>query len=436
MSKKNETSINIQKLTLKKCTQVGQITEYLIPTNGMRVFYVPQPGTGVITSSILYQVGSRDEARGETGIAHMLEHMLFKPTIHDIERGTEASVTMFERDAGIILNANTWKDRTTYFFTYPKEHFSRALSIEKERMRDVVLTDDVLKPEQTNVLSEFDMYAGDEFFSLATEMYDVAFRSHTYGHETIGYREDIEAFTVEKLRAFYDTYYMPNNASLIIVGDVSEREMKQNVLTHFGDMSRGPDIQRITLHEPKQEGVRTITLKRPSSKHILALGVKHSPFPQVHWFETMVIFDMLAGGKDSVLYKKFIDTGFVSGFEISVEESREENLALIFCTLTRKTTHLKLEKALRETITGLTPVVIAPYLKKTIAKLLMSECLSRENSMKFTSELTEYISTDAWKQFYESENILKKISPQGIRKQMDILFAEENTTIGYFIGTK
>lgn len=428
--------MSTKKLILKKVKEKNGTSEYLLTKNGLRVLFTPRLDTGVVTSNIVYMVGSRDESRGETGVAHMLEHMLFKPTTFDVARGTDSASMLFDREIGAVTNANTWKDRTTYYFSYPKAHFERALSIEAERMRGTILTDEALKPEQTNVLSEFDMYAGDEFFSLSAEMFDVAFRSHTYGHETIGYREDIEAYTAEKLTAFYDAYYVPNNAVLVIVGDLTERAMKRGVLTHFGHLDAGVAPRRFQMKEPKQEGVRTVTLKRESSKHILAFGVKHDAFPSQSWFETMVVFDMLAGGPDSVLYKKFVDAGMLSGIETSLEQSREQNLGLLFFTLTPKTTHEKMRELIIQEIATLTPSLIAPYLTKTIAKLLMSECISRENSRSFTAEIVEYVSAHAWEQFYESESTLKRITPLRVHAHMKSLFNETNTTIGYFIGTK
>jgi len=163
------------------------------------------PDTGVVTSNITYKAGSRDEANGETGIAHMLEHMLFKPTTQDLKKNIDSSAMQLERETGCIINANTWKDRTTYFFSYPVEHFSRALQVEAERMQDVVITDKEFLPERGNVLSEFDMYNGDPHFALNVQMVCAAFHSHPYGHETIGFREDIERYTPAKLQRFTQT---------------------------------------------------------------------------------------------------------------------------------------------------------------------------------------------------------------------------------------
>ncbi|MFZ2252903.1 MAG: pitrilysin family protein [Minisyncoccia bacterium] len=437
MSKKSEIPTKISTSLLKKVKSINGITEFTLTCNDLKVIYVHRPGSGVVTSDIVYFVGSRDEARGETGIAHMLEHMLFKPTHADLRRKTDSGAMHFERETGVILNANTWKDRTSYYFSYPVVHFDRALQIEAERMHGVVLSDKEFKPEQTNVLSEFDMYAGDEHFSLSVGMAGAAFESHTYGHETIGFRDDISSYTTEKLNAFYTKYYAPNNAALIIVGDVSETDMKTTVVKHFAKLKKSTTLTApLLLTEPKQEGPRTVVIKRPSTTQVYALGVKHDAFPSQSWFETMAIFDMLAGGTDSVLGKALIDTGRAVSMQTSLEPTREGNLGVIFITLTKKSTHAEMHSHVQKLLRSLTPETIAPYLKKTIAKALTSEFETRENSLGYTSELVEYVSAHAWDKFFDSEKILKSITPALVKKRLDILFYEDNTTIGHFIGTK
>ncbi len=433
-SKRNETTT---KPVLKKIKTLQGVTEYILPHNGLRVLYVHRPGTGVVTSNLLYFVGSRDEARGETGIAHMFEHMLFKPTTLDKAAGlADASCTHFEREVGCTLNANTWKDRTTYFFSYPKEHFDRALKIESERMHHTIMEEEEFAPERRNVLSEFDMYAGDEEFSLSVALVNAAFQSHPYGHETIGFREDIETYTVAKLKRFYAAHYTPENAVLIIVGDVSEVALKKSVLTHFGILKKSSTFApRETFVEPKQEGLRTVTIERESTKQILALGVKHGGFPSTAWFETMVIFDLLAGGEDSILHKRLVEAGIAVSVGSILEPTRETNLGALFITLV-KPEHEKVYALIQKELAALTAKTVAPYLKKTIAKVLMSEALERENSMSYVAALVEYTSAGAWEAFFDSEKILKAITPAHIIARIHTLFNERQMTIGYFKGTK
>jgi zinc protease len=434
MSKRNGTST--KNPTLRKIKTVGDITEYVMPQNGLRVLYAPRNGTGVVTSDIVYFVGSRDEARGETGIAHMFEHMLFKPTSFDRAKRQEAACMRFEREVGVVLNANTWHDRTSYYFSYPKEHFDRALQIEAERMHHTLLDAKEFEPEQKNVLSEFDMYAGDEHFALSVAMSAAAFESHPYGHETIGFREDIEAYTPEKLERFYRAHYTPENATLIIAGDISESVMRTTVSTHFGQLHRSPTYtERQTFREPKQTGMRTVTVERDSTKQILAIGVKHPGFPSIGWFETMIAFDLLAGGEDSILYKSLVDTGRAVRVGTEMVPAHETSLGVLSITLT-KATHADIEKRVLQTITDLTTKTITPYLEKVRAKMLMDEALERENSLSYVSSLVEYVSAGSWETFFASEKVLKSITAAHVLARIRALFDHTQITVGYFKGTR
>lgn len=438
MSKRNATSTKSSpKAQLRKVKSVGGVTEYLLTSNGLRVLYAPREGTSVVTSDIVYFVGSRDEARGETGIAHMFEHMLFKPTSIDRAAKQDAAADRFDREVGPISNANTWKDRTSYYFSYPKEHFDRALLIESERMHHVMLDEKEFIPEQKNVLSEFDMYDGQEDFVLAVAMVAAAFQSHPYGHETLGFREDIEAFTPQKLERFYRAHYTPENALLIIAGDVTEREMKERVIARFGHLPMSQTFTpRKAFREPKQEGLRTVSVERESARQILALGMKHPGFPTTGWFETMIACDLLAGGEDSILYKTLVDTGKAVCMDIVLEPTYETNLGVLFITISKPGTHDAVYALIRKEIEKLTAATIKPYLKKTIAKVLMQEALERENSLSYVSALVEYVAAGAWEAFFDSEKILKAITAEDILKRIRELTAPRNMTLGYFKGTK
>lgn len=420
---------------LKKVKTIREIHEYRLVTNGLRVLWVQRPNSDVATSDIVYLVGSRDEARGETGIAHMLEHMLFKPTTFDKKRKRDSDSMIFEREVGVILNANTWKDRTSYFFSYPKEHIERALRIEAERMQNVLLNDAEFLPEQGNVLSEYDMRAGDEGHILETEMRGNAYHAHPYGHETIGYRADIETYTIEKLKKFYRKYYSPQNAVLIISGDFTEREIKKMVSEKFGKLKNPHEsFSRAQYFEPRQEGQRRSIIEHPSSVQMLGIGIKHDAFPTTGWFEASVILDLLAGEADSILYKKLIDSGHATRIDVGLEPTREQNLGGIFITLSGKTSHEAVEEMTLETIRGLTARDIRPFLKRTIVKNLFEEASARETSLGYVDTLVEYVSADAWEHFFESEKILRNIKPNDVKQRITQLFQDSNLTIGHFKG--
>jgi zinc protease len=403
--------------------------------NGLRVLYMHLQGTGVVTTNITYGVGARDERAGETGLAHMLEHMLFKQTTFDIQKNIDSGAMQFERDTGCILNANTWKDRTTYFFSYPKEYLTRALQLEAERMHDVILSDKEFLPERNNVLSEFDMYFGDPYFALETEMVCAAFRSHPYGHETIGFREDIERYTTEMLAEFYNRYYDPSNATLTIIGDIDKKTALDTAVSTLGAVSTNGTVSRnIKAVEPKQEGMRRVTVERDSNTNIVAFGVKHEGFPEKEWFETQLLASILTDGPESLLYKRLIDTGLASRVEMSIEPTSEKNMGVLCVTLTKKATHALIEKIVFETISNINHKDIAQLYKKIQQKIITAEIFGRESSLSITRELTEYISANAWEKYFETETILKSISTKDIVAQAKTLFDKTQMVIGHYIG--
>lgn len=414
----------------------GGFFEYTLKKNGLRVLYYHMPGTGVVTTNITYLVGARDEARGETGLAHMLEHMLFKPTTFDRQRKvTAGSAMQFERETGCVLNANTWKDRTTYYFSYPAEYLERALQTEAERMEGVVLNKTELTPEQGNVLSEFDMYNGDPHFALAVQMCGVAFQSHPYGHETIGYREDIESYTPEKLERFYRQYYRPDNAVLMVIGDVDCKNALQAVKRSFGDLkAANTPVPRHCISEPKQEGIRRVAITRPSSTNIVSIGFKHAGFPTEDWFATKILFDVLTRGPESVLHKLLIDTGKAASIDGYLEPTSEENISTINIVLAPKQSHAEIEQDTLHAIRSVTAASISALIKKSKALLLTDELFERTQSLQIAQALTEYVAAGSWQKYTETPALLKQITPARVTSLVPKTFANDNLTIGYFIG--
>ncbi|MCB9810900.1 MAG: insulinase family protein [Candidatus Nomurabacteria bacterium] len=417
----------------KHVRTVKDISEYKLKSNGLTVLYKHIPDTGVVTTNITYLVGARDENIGETGLAHMLEHMVFKPTSHDLKRKHEGGAMRFERETGSILNANTWKDRTTYYFSYDAKHFSRALQIEAERMRDVVLTDKEFQPERTNVLSEFDMYNGEPEFAIAVDMVSSAFHCHPYGHETIGYRQDIERYTTTKLQRFYDHFYRPNNATLMVVGDIDLEAALNEIVATFGHLEPEPQVEvRPEIIEPKQEGLRRVEIVRPGTTNLLAIGIKHDGFPTKEWFTTMVTFKLLAGGKDGLLQKALVDTGLASDVSTMQEPTKDANLGIIYITLADGVGHEEIEKKVFELISKVDANWIKKRLKAIITKAVSSELFGRDSSLSIVGELTEYVSAGDWTVYFKTEEILKKITVKEVQNNLKTLFTENNLTIGTY----
>tara|TARA_B100000508_G_scaffold141015_1_gene145077 strand:- start:626 stop:1948 length:1323 start_codon:yes stop_codon:yes gene_type:complete len=416
--------------------EAAGIEEYELTSNGLRVLYQERPNTGIVTSNITYLVGAVDEEKGESGLAHMLEHMLFKPTTFDKEaKIQEGGAMRFERETGCILNANTWRDRTTYYFSYPVEHLNRALGIEAERMTGVILNDKELTPEQNNVLSEFDMYNGDPHFALAVQMTSTAFHSHPYGHETIGYREDIEDYNPTKLERFYRNYYRPDNATMMVIGDIDRKGALDAVKKHFGKIKRYTGkIPRNTAREPVQEGLRRVEIVRPATTQIASIGFKHDGYGTDEWFSAYLLLEVLTGGPESILQKKLIDTGKVSSLNTMLEPTKETNLATLSATLPPGQTQADIEKEILDTVRSLSVKEISSLVEKTKARLLTDELFAREDSMKVCSELTEYVAAGDWTLYEKMIDQLNRLTAKDVADTASRLFDEKNLTIGYFIG--
>lgn len=416
-------------------TEAG-IEEYRLKRNGLRVLYLNRPKTGVLTTNITYEVGAADERIGESGIAHMLEHMVFKPTTFDVEKGITAGGAMqFERETGCILNANTWKDRTTYFFSYPREYMDRAIEIEAERMTGVILTEKELTPEKGNVLSEFDMYNGDPYFALAVQMVSTAFHSHPYGHETIGYREDIEDYTAQKLDRFYRDYYRPDNATFTVIGDIERETALKTVKKHFANIENpGTPVPRHDIREPKQEGIRRITIERPSTTNIVSIGFKHPGFGGKDWLITNMMLDVLADGPESILHTLLVDSGKVSSLDTMQEPTKDGNLAILSLTLAPGQTHDEIEDLARQAVTAVTNEKIAALVKKAKANFLTDELFARDSSLRITQELTEFVASGDWTRYTEYPELIKAITTKEVRDCFARSFTSNNLTIGHFIG--
>lgn len=411
--------------------------EFVLKKNKLRVLLHHIPDTGVVTANIVYRVGSKYELPGYTGLAHMLEHMLFKPTSTDLANKRPASIMTLERYMGANINASTWKDRTNYYATIPTKLLQTLLQIQADQMQNVVLTDKNLAPELTTVLSEFDMYNSDPYFALVSAVSAVAYNHHPYRHETIGWRSDIEGFTAKKLKEFYHTYYQPQNATLLIIGDVTHQKALALVAKIFGPLKNTTmSLPILSIREPSQEGIRRTSVARPTTTNILSLSVKCSALGSIKWLETLVLFKLLADGTDSILYRALVDTGLITSVEYTIYPTAEPFLATLSFSLINKTSHSDIEKMVFTIINSLTARTLKLPLKKTISQILYAEPFARDSSYSIACELMEYIATDDWTKWCQIEAQVKKITTKNLLALRDSLFRDTNLTIGTFIGTE
>jgi zinc protease len=268
-------------------------------------------------------------------------------------------------------------------------------------------------------------------------MVGTAYHSHPYGHETIGYREDIERYTAASLERFYRLYYRPDNAIMMVVGDIDEKTALTAIKKYFGHIEKpSVPIPRFHITEPRQEGIRRVSIERPSETNLLCFGIKHAGFPSDDWFATSALLEVLTSGPESILHKALIDTGIATNLEGTLEPTSEENIGTLTITLAEGKKHTDVEKTIRTLIDSLDAKTVTPLLKKVKAKLLTDELFARDSSLRIAAELTEYVASGHWTAYAKTPAILENITPAKVLSAAKTVFADNNMTIGTFIGTR
>src|SRR5512140_1891725 len=252
----------------EKVTSVEGITEYRL-ANGLRVLLFPDQTKPTVTVNITYLVGSRHENYGETGMAHLLEHLMFKGT------PTHANISQELKAHGANYNASTWYDRTNYFEVLPatEENIKFALALEADRMLHAFNAKKVLDSEMTVVRNAFEMGENDPPSILEERVLSTAYLWHNYGHSTIGSREDIERVPIERLQNFWRTYYQPDNAVLLIAGKFDEPKTLAVINSIYGTLPKPTrKLQETYTVEPTQDGERSVTLRRVGDVQALCIA--------------------------------------------------------------------------------------------------------------------------------------------------------------------
>src|SRR6187431_1537360 len=226
--------------------------------NGLRVL-VREVHTAPLASVwCWYRVGSKDEAPGLTGVSHWCEHMNFKGTTNIPREQVKGIIEQY----GGSWNGYTWIDQTTYLETATRDALDRMLFIESERMANCLYHQDDCESERTVIISELEGGENDPDQFLDQELTATAFKAHTYRHPTIGWISDLQTMTRDDLYRYYRRYYIPNNATLVIVGDVNSDDALQRVQRQFGGIEPGDSLPRVRTIEPEQTGERRLTIRK------------------------------------------------------------------------------------------------------------------------------------------------------------------------------
>ncbi len=276
--------------------------EYTL-SNGMKVLLVEVPKAPVATVQVWYKVGSRNEVMGRAGLSHMLEHMMFKGTA----RYPKGSFSRIIRKNGGIDNAFTGQDFTAYFENLAADRVGLALELEADRMQGLILDHNEFQTERDVVKEERRLRSEDDpQGALVEALFAHAFLSHPYHWPVIGWFADLEAMSLEDLQRHYDTFYSPNNATLVVVGDIKAETLLPTIKRLFEPIPRGPSPKQTLSPEPEQRGERRFFLKREAQVPFVMMGFRVPNYSSDDSYALDILESILSHGKSSRLYQSLV----------------------------------------------------------------------------------------------------------------------------------
>ncbi len=417
---------------IERVTSVEGITEYRL-ANGLRVLMFPDHTKQTITVNITYLVGSATENYGETGMAHLLEHLVFKGT------PKHPNIPQELTSHGTRPNGTTWTDRTNYFETFAStdENLNWALDLEADRMVNSFIAKKDLDSEMTVVRNEFELGENSPFGVLLDRVMAASYIWHNYGKTTIGARSDIENVPIDRLQAFYRTYYQPDNAVLLVAGKFDEPKTLALVDKYFSPIPRPTrKMQKIYTAEPTQDGERSVTLRRVGDTQLVQ-AVYHVPSGSHPDFAAVDLVTQILGDTPSGrLHKSLVESKKASSIFGFGFQWRDPTLA-IFGAEVRQADSLD---AARDTlIQTIDAITTTPPTKEEVerarAQILKNIELVLNNSDQVGLTLSEFIGAGDWRLFFLHRDRVRKVTPEEVSQVAAKYFKPSNRTVGLFIPT-
>ncbi len=419
-----------------RVASVEGITEYLLE-NGLRFLLFPDQGKQQVTVNITYLVGSRHEGYGETGMAHLLEHLVFKGTPNHPDIPAELT------EHGAFPNGTTWFDRTNYFETFPAtdENLVWALDLEADRMVNSFISAEDLESEMTVVRNEWESSENQPMGVLRKRVMSAAFDWHNYGNSTIGARADLENVPIERLQAFYRKYYQPDNAILVVAGRFEVERALELVVEKFGAIPR-PDrtgankLFDTYTAEPAQDGERTVTLRRVGDTQYV-MAVYHVP-PGAHeqYAAVEVLTHILGVEPAGRLYKNLVEPGLAASVFASSFQLNEPGVLTAAVEVRKEDS---LEAAAETLFATFEEVAAAPPTEEEVERA-KTDYLSRielafNNPQRIALDLSEWASMGDWRLFFLHRDRLEQVTAEGVHEVAQSYVRDSNRTVGYFHPT-
>lgn len=414
------------------------LEHYRLKSNDMEVFLVPNHAAPVFTFLVVLKVGSRNETTGNTGSAHLLEHMLFNKSTENFGKGKPQTIQQALYEAGASFdksNATTWNDRTNYYDTLPSDQLELSIRIESDRMRRARILDEERQTEMTVVRNEYERSENDPRNALLTAMTATAIWAHPYHHDTLGWRSDIENVSTEKLRDHYNTYYWPNNAAAILVGDYDRNQAFHLIDQYFGTMPKSPHaIPEIYTTEPPQQGERRVIVKRAGNVGWVGVaykrpGAKDPDFPALD-----LISVLMGNGVTSRLHQALVEKKLAASADSFNYTFRDPYLIYFFANPAEGVTHQALEDAMIAEVERLKNEPISDEELQTAKKKIeVAVASSRDGTYRYASQFSECIASADWQFFFDYPDLVKGVTVEQIKTVAARYFSDETRAVGWFV---
>jgi zinc protease len=418
----------------QKVTTVEGITEYRLD-NGLRVLLFPDSTRPKVTVNLTVLVGSRHEGYGETGMAHLLEHMLFKGT------PTHPDIPGLMKERGAQFNGSTWLDRTNYYETLPAsdENLEFAIRLEADRMIHSPIRPEDLATEFSVVRNEFESGENSPRRVLDQRMKAVAYEWHNYGKSTIGNRSDIERVPVDNLREFYRRFYQPDNAILVVAGRFDEKKALEYIEKYFGPIPRPERKLRETYtEEPAQDGERFVTLRRVGSVGLVGV-VYHIPAgPHAEFPAVEILGEILGSEPSGRLYKALVETRKASAVSAGAQALHDPGTLDIYAQVDTKDP-AELEKVRDIIFSVLEQVAEKGVTQEEVDRARQAILKDRELALHDPNdigiELSEWAAQGDWRLFFLHRDRIEKVTPAEVKDVAARYLTASNRTVGFFVPT-
>jgi zinc protease len=417
----------------EKVTSVEGITEYRLG-NGLRVLLFPDTTKATITVNITYKVGSRNESYGETGMAHLLEHLVFKGTPNHPNIPQELT------SHGARPNGSTWFDRTNYFETFQAtdENLKWALDLEADRMINSYIAKKDLDSEMTVVRNEFEMGENDPASILEERVLSTAFLWHNYGHSTIGAKADLENVPIDRLQNFYRTFYQPDNAVLLVAGKFDEAKTLDLVNRTFGRIPKPTrPLPAFYTLDPTQDGERAVTLQRVGDVQAIAAAYHVPSGTDPSSGAVNLLEHILTDTPSGRLYKALVETKKATSVGGYFMELHDPGFLMLNAEVRQDQNVEDAKTAFVKTVdaaAGATPIT-KEEVERARATLLKNIDLMLNSADRVGLNLSEYIGQGDWRLFFLNRDRIRKATVEDVQKVATAYLKPSNRTLGVFLPT-